>query len=59
MNKADELAEKNCKSCQYNKNCKFICMPVMLELWASSDKSPHDLNEMIKAARERMRFKEE
>lgn len=59
MSKADELAEKNCKICPDNKNCKFICMPVMLELWAGSNKSPHDLNEMIRTAREKMRFREE
>jgi hypothetical protein len=30
-----------------------------LELWADSNKSPHDLNEMIRTAREKMRFKED
>lgn len=59
MSKADELAKNSCSLCPNNKNCTFICMPVMLELWADSNKSPHDLNEMIRTARENLRFREE
>ena len=59
MSKADELVENNCRACPNCNKCTFICMPVMLELWAGSNKSPHELNETIRTARERMRFREE
>ena len=58
MSKADELAEKNCRLCPNNNNCTFVCMSVMLELWASSNKSPHELDLMMRTARETMRLKE-
>jgi hypothetical protein len=58
MSKADELAEKNCRLCPNNNNCTFVCMSVMLELWAGSNKSPHELDLMIRTAREKMRLKE-
>lgn len=57
MSKAQELAEKNCQNCPTNKNCAFVCMPVMLQLWASCNKSPHEMNEMMRNARENLRMK--
>lgn len=58
MSKADELAEMMCSVCPDNNKCKFICNTAMMPLWADTHLSPHDMNEQIKAAREKIRLKE-
>lgn len=50
-----ELAEKNCRYCPNANHCQFACMNVILQLWADCKKSPHELNEMMKRAREELR----
>ena len=58
MSKADELAEMMCSVCPNMNDCKFICNTAMMPLWADTHLSPHDMNEQIKTAREKIRFKE-
>ena len=58
MSKADELAEMMCSVCPNFKKCKFICNSVMMPLWVDTHLSPHDMDEQIKTAREKIRFKE-
>jgi hypothetical protein len=58
MSKADELAERMCSVCPKMNECMLICNQVMMPLWADTRLSPHDMNEQIKTAREKIRFKE-
>lgn len=58
MSKAEELAVRFCKGCVSNNNCSFVCDHVLTEMWLDCRKSPHEINEIIKSAREIMRVKE-
>ena len=52
MSKAEELAVRFCKGCVSNNNCGFVCDHVLTEMWLDCRKSPHEINEIIKSARE-------
>ena len=57
MKKADELAQKLCMNCKDNRTCGFICNFVLMELWSECHKSPLEMNDIMRSAREKIRLK--
>lgn len=54
---ADEIAVNRCAYCERVNKCTFVCNDVLMAVYPTCGKSPHDINEMMKAAREKMRVK--
>ena len=53
MSKADELALTRCAKCIKRQTCAVPCSDVLVLLFLDSQKSPHEIQEIIKNARKR------